>query len=141
MPLYLKLFNTNLDTGIIPEIWTIGIIMYIYKNKGDRNNPGSHRRITLVSSQLYQHFIEMTHKIQIANWYAVCQWCIFSFGHIIYVFWLHFWYLQTFLVRHSLQQTSSLTNTTQTETRRLLLHCLHTDDNQRGLKCLTVIFV
>jgi hypothetical protein len=26
IPLYVKLFNTILDTGIIPEIWTIGII-------------------------------------------------------------------------------------------------------------------
>ena len=42
-------------------------IMYIYKNKGDRNNPGSHRRIALVSSQLYRHLIEMAHKIQIEN--------------------------------------------------------------------------
>jgi hypothetical protein len=40
IPLYLKLFNTILDTGIIPEIWTIGMSMYIYTNKGDRNNPG-----------------------------------------------------------------------------------------------------
>ena len=67
MPLHLKLFNTNIDTGIIPEIWTIGIIMYIYKNKGDPSNPDSYRRITLVSSQLYRHFIELAHKIQIAN--------------------------------------------------------------------------
>ena len=27
MPLYLKLFRKIIDTGIIPEIWTIGIIM------------------------------------------------------------------------------------------------------------------
>jgi len=41
--------------------------MYMYKNKGDPSNPGSYRRITLVSSQLYRHLIEMAHKIQIAN--------------------------------------------------------------------------
>ena len=132
IPLYLKLFNTILDTGIIPEIWTIGISMYIYTNKGDRNNPGSHRRIALVSSQLYRHLIEMAHTIQIANWYTVCRWYFFSFGHIIYGFSLHFRYLQTFLVRHSLQQTISLTNTTHTETHSLPFHCLRTDDNQRG---------
>jgi hypothetical protein len=27
MPLYLKLLRKIIDTGIIPEIWTIGIIM------------------------------------------------------------------------------------------------------------------
>jgi len=42
MPLYLKLFNKILDTGIIPEMWTIGIIMPIYKNKGDPGNPDSY---------------------------------------------------------------------------------------------------
>ena len=32
MPLYLKLFNKILDTGVVPEIWTLGMIMPIYKN-------------------------------------------------------------------------------------------------------------
>ena len=50
MPLYLKLFNIILDTGAIPEVWTMGIIMPIYKNKGDPQNPDSYRGITLVSS-------------------------------------------------------------------------------------------
>ena len=31
LPLYVKLFDTILDTGIIPESWTIGIIRPIYK--------------------------------------------------------------------------------------------------------------
>ena len=50
MPLYVLLFNKILDTGIIPEIWTAGIIMAIYKNKGDPSSPDSYRGITLVSS-------------------------------------------------------------------------------------------
>ena len=49
LPLYLKLFNKILDTGIIPEVWTLGIILPIYKNKGDPLNPDSYRGITLVS--------------------------------------------------------------------------------------------
>ena len=51
MPLYLKLFNFVFDTGIIPEIWSIGIVHPIYKNKGDPNDPDSYRGIlvTLVS--------------------------------------------------------------------------------------------
>jgi hypothetical protein len=50
MPSYLKLLNKIIDTEIIPEMWTIGIIMPIYKNKGDPGNPDSYREITLVSS-------------------------------------------------------------------------------------------
>jgi hypothetical protein len=42
MPLYLKLLNKIIDTEIIPEMWTIGIIMPIYKNKGDPGNPDSY---------------------------------------------------------------------------------------------------
>lgn len=50
LPLYKKLFNMILDSIIIPQIWTVGIIMPIYKNKGDPMNPDSYRGITLVSS-------------------------------------------------------------------------------------------
>jgi len=50
MPLYKKLFNKILDSGSIPEGWTIGIILPIYKNKGDPLNPDNYRGITLVPS-------------------------------------------------------------------------------------------
>ena len=49
MPLYLKLFNLILDSGVIPEIWLSGIIVPIYKNRGDPSNPDSYRGITLLS--------------------------------------------------------------------------------------------
>ena len=49
MPLYLKLFNFLFDTGITPEKWSIGIILPIYKNKGNPQDPDSYRGITLVS--------------------------------------------------------------------------------------------
>jgi hypothetical protein len=38
-----------LDTGIIPEIWTCGVIKQIFKNKGCPNDPDNFRAITLIS--------------------------------------------------------------------------------------------
>ncbi|MCG8049047.1 MAG: reverse transcriptase family protein [Candidatus Thiodiazotropha endolucinida] len=49
LPIYTKLFNLILDTGIIPESWSIGVIKPIYKNKGDPNSPENYRPITLLS--------------------------------------------------------------------------------------------
>jgi hypothetical protein len=37
---YIKLFNLVFEKGVIPEMWTIGIINPIYKkNKGDASKP------------------------------------------------------------------------------------------------------
>ena len=49
MPVYYKLFNLVFDSGIIPESWTLGRIIPIYKNKGAQSNPENYRPITLVS--------------------------------------------------------------------------------------------
>ena len=48
-PLYEKLFNLILDTGIVPETWTRGVIKPIFKQKGDVLNPENYRPITLLS--------------------------------------------------------------------------------------------
>ena len=31
MPIYVKLFNIILDTGIVPDTWSLGIMVTIYK--------------------------------------------------------------------------------------------------------------
>ena len=48
-PLYILLFNRVLEEGIIPESWLNGLILPIYKNKGDSNDPDNYRGITLLS--------------------------------------------------------------------------------------------
>ena len=50
MPLYVKLFNVVLDSGIIPNAWTIGVIIPIYKKKGSLADPANYRAITIVSN-------------------------------------------------------------------------------------------
>ena len=49
MSIYCKLFNLILNTGKIPNSWSEGIILPIYKNKGSVSEPSSYRPITLVS--------------------------------------------------------------------------------------------
>ncbi|XP_063408891.1 uncharacterized protein LOC134692369 [Mytilus trossulus] len=49
MPIYVKLFNLILDTGIVPDSWSNGIMITIFKNKGSRSDPEMYRGITLNS--------------------------------------------------------------------------------------------
>ena len=49
MPIYHKYFNLILNTGKIPNSWTKGCIIPIFKNKGAFSNPENYRPITLVS--------------------------------------------------------------------------------------------
>ncbi|MEW8548698.1 MAG: reverse transcriptase family protein, partial [Candidatus Thiodiazotropha sp.] len=49
MPVYIRLFNAILDSGKMPETWTDGFIIPIYKNKGDIGNPDNYRGITILS--------------------------------------------------------------------------------------------
>ena len=49
LPVYCKLFNYILDTGIIPEACSLGTIVPIYKGKGDMQKPEYYRPITILS--------------------------------------------------------------------------------------------
>ena len=42
-------FNVVLDSGIVPTEWCIGVIIPIFKNKGENTNPDNYREITLLS--------------------------------------------------------------------------------------------
>ena len=46
---YVDLFNRILNDGQIPESWTIGMIIPIYKNKGDKGDFNNYRGITILS--------------------------------------------------------------------------------------------
>ena len=49
LPIYTKLFNIILDTGIIPKCWTEGYIIPIFKGKGPQTSPENYRPITILS--------------------------------------------------------------------------------------------
>ncbi len=46
---YVKLFNVILKFSVVPECWSKGMIIPIYKNKGDKVDPNNYRGITLLS--------------------------------------------------------------------------------------------
>ena len=45
---YLKLFNLILDSGLVPHDWVIGLIIPLYKNKGEATDCNNYRGITLL---------------------------------------------------------------------------------------------
>ena len=49
LSIYCKLFNFILDSGLIPDAWSKGTILPIYKNKGDICDPDNYRGINILS--------------------------------------------------------------------------------------------
>ena len=60
LPVYSKLFNLILDSGIYPDTWCVGSITPIFKS-GDRNDPNNYRGIC-VSSCLGKFFTLIMNK-------------------------------------------------------------------------------
>ena len=48
-PLFVNLFNVILKRGVVPSDWAKGIIIPIFKNKGDPEDPDNYRGISLLS--------------------------------------------------------------------------------------------
>ena len=49
LPLYTKLFNCVLDAGFLPISWVKGVIIPVFKNKGDPMQTQNYRPITILS--------------------------------------------------------------------------------------------
>ena len=49
MPIYVHLFNKVLNSGVIPEDWSIGLIVPLFKKQGSSKDPNNYRGITLLS--------------------------------------------------------------------------------------------
>ena len=47
--IFVLLLNLIFETGHVPELWSIGIVIPIYKNKGDKFQPQNCRPVTLLS--------------------------------------------------------------------------------------------
>ena len=59
LPYIVRLFNKIFLTGEYPESWCTGVIVPIYKNKGDIDSPNSYRGITLtnVLAKIFSHVL------------------------------------------------------------------------------------
>ena len=57
-PFFVELFNHMFDNGLYPQKWTEAIILPLYK-KGDKNDPGNYRGISIsdISSKVYGSII------------------------------------------------------------------------------------
>ena len=49
LPICVKLFSIVFESGIMPDLWSVGLIFSIYKNKGDATKPDNYRGITILS--------------------------------------------------------------------------------------------
>ncbi|KAK2715633.1 hypothetical protein QYM36_010266, partial [Artemia franciscana] len=65
----LYLFNRCWESGSVPSAWKSSILVPMYKGKGDRSDPASHRPIALTSfiAKLYEKMIKLRFEPLIDN--------------------------------------------------------------------------
>ena len=70
-----KLFNIIWDSGIFPDIWSKGIILPIYKSKGDFNNPDNYRGISILScfGKLFTSVINNRLNDYLESYNIICE--------------------------------------------------------------------
>ena len=75
LPVFVKLFNVIFDSGIIPDSWSEGIIIPIYKNKGDPCSPDNYRGITILScfGKLFTTILNNRLNCYLQNYNVLCE--------------------------------------------------------------------
>ena len=75
LPLFCKLFNVVLDSGFFPDVWSKGIILPLYKNKGDINDPDNYRGITILScfGKLFTSLLNKRLNSFLENYNILCE--------------------------------------------------------------------
>ena len=70
-----KLFNIILDSGIFPDIWSKGVIIPLYKNKGDINDPDNYRGITILScfGKLFTSMLNSRLNAYLEDYNLLCE--------------------------------------------------------------------
>jgi hypothetical protein len=75
LPVFVKLFNVVFDSGIIPDSWSGGIIVPIYKNKGHPASPDNYHGITILScfGKLFTTILNNRLKSYLDNMSILCE--------------------------------------------------------------------
>ena len=75
LPIFFSLFNIVFDSGCIPETWSEGSIVPIYKNKGDPANADNYRGITVLScfGKLFTCILNNRLNSYLENYNVLCE--------------------------------------------------------------------
>lgn len=75
LPIFVSLFNIVFDSGCIPESWSEGFIVPIYKNKGDPANADNYRGITVLScfGKLFTCILNNRLNSYLENYNVLCE--------------------------------------------------------------------
>ena len=73
--IFVSLFNIVFDSGCIPESWSEGSIVPIYKNKGDPANADNYRGITVLIcfGKLFTCILNNRLNSYLENYNVLCE--------------------------------------------------------------------